>query len=381
VALGTVVVGQSGGPTAVINASLAGVIDASRLSGSHVIGLRNGIDGALRNQVIDLDEVDTKALARTSSAALGSVRYKVKPQDYDAILRMFQAHDVGLFCYIGGNDSMDTAARLAELAQERGLALKVMGVPKTIDNDLPHTDHCPGYPSAARYVVSAVRDIGLDCRAMRRVYVIEIMGREAGWLPAASIMARDATGAAPHIVLLREHVWDQAKLLAAVDEAYGKYGHCVIAAAEGFDIPQVATNSGVHDAFGHVRLSGVAAHLAAIIKAERPALDPVANVLGYMQRSSTLGRSDVDAEEAYQVGCKAVELASRGATSQMVTIERAVTSPYYATLGSVPLARVANMTRKLDPKYVLNDRYDIPESFLDYVAPLVGELPVPVRLY
>ena len=380
--LGTVAVGQSGGPTAVINASLAGVIEAARDAGSTVLGLRYGIQGALHDDVIDLTSVDTTALAQTVSAGLGSVRYKLQPDDYDSIITAFDRHQVRTFVYIGGNDSMDTADQLARVARQRGLPLQVIGVPKTIDNDLPFTDHCPGYPSAARYVAALVRDVGLDCRAMRRIYFFEIMGRHAGWLAAASRLARDRDDAAPHLILLPEHSWDEQRFLAAVEHAYRRYGHCVVAVAEGFQLPEGGANLGIIDAFGHVRLGGIGKQLAALTK-QRLQLppEPISDILGYIQRASSLGRSSVDAEEARMVGRQAIQAVLRGESGQMVTIQRTSDAPYAAGYGLVPLTEAANQTRTLDAQYLLPDQYDVPDSFLTYLAPLVGPLPAPYRLY
>ncbi|HEV7213975.1 MAG TPA: diphosphate--fructose-6-phosphate 1-phosphotransferase [Chloroflexota bacterium] len=380
--LGTVAVGQSGGPTAVINASLAGVVEAASEAGSAVLGLRYGIQGALHDDAIDLTNVDTAALAQTVSAGLGSVRYKLKPDDYDSIITAFERHKVRTFVYIGGNDSMDTANQLAMVAQQRGLPLQVMGVPKTIDNDLPFTDHCPGYPSAARYVAALVRDVGLDCRAMRRIYFLEIMGRHAGWLAAASRLARDRADAAPHLILLPEHTWDEQRFLSAVERAYRDYGHCVVAVAEGFQLPEGGANLGIVDAFGHIRLGGVGKQLAALTK-ERLKLppEPITDILGYIQRASSLGRSDVDAAEARMVGRQAIDAAVNGESGKMVTIQRRSAMPYRAGYGLVPLIDAANQTRTLDAAYLLTDQYDVPDSFLSYLEPLAGPLAAPYRLY
>jgi 6-phosphofructokinase len=380
--LGTVAVGQSGGPTAVINASLAGVIDAAREAGRSVLGLRYGIQGALHDDVIDLTGVDTAALAQTVSAGLGSVRYKLQPDDYDRIITEFDRHHVRTFVYIGGNDSMDTANQLATVAEQRGLPLQVMGVPKTIDNDLPFTDHCPGYPSAARYVAALVRDVGLDCRAMRRIYFLEIMGRHAGWLAAASRLARDRADAAPHLILLPEHGWDEQRFLSAVEHAYRTHGHCVVAVAEGFQLPAGGANLGITDAFGHVRLGGIGRQLAALTK-ERLQLppEPMTDILGYIQRASSLGRSQVDALEAHAVGRQAIGAVLGGESGKMVTIQRTSNTPYIAGYGLVPLTEAANQTRTLDECYLLPNQYDVAESFLTYLEPLTGPLPAPYRLY
>ncbi|MCL4541542.1 MAG: diphosphate--fructose-6-phosphate 1-phosphotransferase [Chloroflexi bacterium] len=380
--LGTVAVGQSGGPTAVINASLAGVIEGARAAGSKVLGLRYGIQGALTSDIIDLSAVDTEALAHTVSAGLGSVRYKLKAEDYDQILKAFDAWNVRTFIYIGGNDSMDTADQLAQVACQRNLPLHVVGVPKTIDNDLPFTDHCPGYPSAARYVAAVVRDVGLDARAMRRIYFLEIMGRHAGWLAAASCLARDVEGAAPHLIMLPEHSWDEHLFVSSIDEALSRYHHCIVAVAEGFKLPEGDVHLGIIDPFGHVRLGGIARQLAELTK-ERLNLPNVPNsdILGYIQRASSLSRSEVDLQEAREVGRRAVEVAADGQSGFMVTIERLSSRPYRASYGLQRLDTIANETRKLDGAFLVSGRYDVAGEFIDYAAPLVGELPKSYRLY
>lgn len=380
--LGTVAVGQSGGPTAVINASLAGVIEAARSAGAPVLGLRYGIQGALHDDTLDLSNADTAALAQTVSAGLGSVRYKLQPDDYDRIITAFDHHNVRAFVYIGGNDSMDTANQLATVAQQRGLPLQVMGAPKTIDNDLPFTDHCPGYPSAARYVAALVRDVGLDCRAMRRIYFLEIMGRHAGWLAAASRLARDRADAAPHVILLPEHTWDEDRFFSAVEHAYAGYGYCVVAVAEGFALPEGGADLGIVDAFGHVRLGGIGRRLAAMTQQRlNLATEPITDILGYIQRASSLGRSETDTTEAREVGRRAVQAMLAGESGKMVTIMRESDMPYRAGYGAVPLPDAANQTRALDARYIVPDRYDIAEEFLSYIQPLVGPLPTPYRLY
>ncbi|MCL4545195.1 MAG: diphosphate--fructose-6-phosphate 1-phosphotransferase [Chloroflexi bacterium] len=380
--LGTVAVGQSGGPTAVINASLAGVIETARVAGSQVLGLRYGIQGALNDDVVDLTSVDTDALADTASAALGSIRYKVQPAEYDRIVCAFQERGIKTFIYIGGNDSMDTADQLARVAVQRGLPLHVLGVPKTIDNDLPFTDHCPGYPSAARYVAMVVRDVGLDARAMRRVYFLEIMGRHAGWLAAASRLARDEDGAAPHLIMLPEHDWDEDRFVSGVDHALKSFGHCIVAVAEGFELPEGSANLGIVDAFGHVRLGGIGRHLAEFIQ-QRLGLSstPNSDILGYIQRAASFARSPIDVAEARQAGRDAVTAAQAGKSGYMVALQRRSSTPYSIDYGLQPLDTIANVTRTLDDHFIVRDRYDVADSFMDYIAPIAGPLVKPYRLY
>ncbi|MCL4507990.1 MAG: diphosphate--fructose-6-phosphate 1-phosphotransferase [Chloroflexi bacterium] len=380
--LGTVAVGQSGGPTAVINASLAGVIETARAAGSQVLGLRYGIQGALNDDVIDLTNVDTDALADTASAALGSIRYKVQPAEYDRIVYAFQERGIKTFIYIGGNDSMDTADQLARVAVQRGLPLQVLGVPKTIDNDLPFTDHCPGYPSAARYVAMVVRDVGLDARAMRRVYFLEIMGRHAGWLAAASRLARDEDGAAPHLIMLPEHDWDEDRFISGVDHALKLFGHCIVAVAEGFELPEGSANLGIVDAFGHVRLGGIGRHLAEFTQ-QRLGLSstPNSDILGYIQRAASFARSSIDVAEARQAGREAVTAAQAGKSGYMVTLQRRSSAPYSINYGLQPLDTIANVTRALDDHFIVRDRYDVADAFMGYIAPIAGPLVKPYRLY
>ena len=380
---GKLVVGQSGGPTQVINNSLVGVIHAAlalkdQISG--VYGMSRGIAGLLENQLYDLarESGETlRRLRRTPGAALGSVRYKVRPQDYERIIDTLRAHDIHFFCYIGGNDSMDTAHQVHQAAQEMGYALRVIGVPKTVDNDLAYTDHCPGYGSAARFVALAARDTGRDTESMgpsSPVKIIEIMGRNAGWLTAASALGRQNAGDAPHLIYVPERPVQNDRVLDAVARSVAQREHCVIALSEGA-VSDTGTNE--VDAFGHKMKGGAAEYLAALIK-ERLGLKVRIDKPNYLQRSFSATISDVDAQEAYLAGQSAVRLAAQGQSNVMVTLERDPGESYCCHTGAAPLAQVANAEKCLPDEYINDAGDDITPPFLDYARPLIGEPLLPL---
>ena len=382
-------VAQSGGPTAVINNSLVGVIEEAkgRREIGIVIGAERGIEGVLSEHLLDLSREAPETLAalrQTPSAALGTSRHKLKGDDLERIVEVFRKYDVGYFCYIGGNDSMDTADRIGTLALERGYDLRVVGIPKTVDNDLMETDHCPGYGSAARFVASTLRDAGLDTEAgaaSTPVKIIEIMGRHAGWLTAASVLAREGrAGAAPHLVYVPERAVTVDGILADVERVVRRLGMAVVAVSEGIHDPEghfLAATSAAVDAFGHQQLGGVSAYLA----------DQVTRATGLkarfekpdtMQRASTCLISSTDAQEAYDVGAAAVRAALAGETAQMVTLVREPGAEYRVHTGLVPLSRVANRERHLPEAYMAGPEEGATEAFLDYARPLIGP-PLPVH--
>jgi 6-phosphofructokinase len=331
---GNLVVGQSGGPTAVINNSLVGVIheamEHEEIDGLY--GMLNGIRGVFDRAFIDLrreSAATLQALRDTPSAALGTVRYKVKAEEYDPIIDVLQVYDVRYFIYIGGNDSADTSHKIHLAAQRRGYELYVLGVPKTVDNDLAITDHCPGYGSAARFVASAIRDTGLDTEAMGQsgpVKLVEIMGRNAGWLTAAAVLAKEAEGDPPHLIYVPERPVSAAQIADDVRAARDKYGYCVAAISEGLlnedGIPFGEVNApGFVDAFGHVAKGGVVEVIAEIIR-EHVDLRARFDKPGYLQRSFAGLQSSTDRQEAYEVGRAAVRAAVAGHSGEMVTLER-----------------------------------------------------------
>lgn len=382
-------VAQSGGPTAVINNSLVGVIEEAkgRREVGTVIGAERGIEGVLGEHLLDLSRESPETLAalrQTPSAALGTSRHKLKGNDLERIVEVFQKYNVGYFCYIGGNDSMDTADRISALALERGYDLRVIGIPKTVDNDLMETDHCPGYGSAARFVAATLRDAGLDTEAgaaSTPVKIIEIMGRHAGWLTAASVLAREGrANAAPHLVYVPERPVTVDGILADIERVVRRLGMAVVAVSEGVHDAEghfLAATSNAVDAFGHQQLGGVSAYLA----------DQVTRATGLkarfekpdtMQRASTCLISPTDAQEAYEVGAAAVRAALAGQTAQMVTLVREPGAEYRVRTGLVPLSKVANRERHLPEEYMAEAEEGATEAFLAYARPLIGP-PLPVH--
>lgn len=382
---GRLVVGQSGGPTSVINASLIGVIHEALASTliTDVVGSRFGVEGLLTDDLVDLRRQPASTLERvkrTPSAALGSNRLKLGPADVERVLEALRALDVRYFLLIGGNDSADTTHRIAAAAAERGYPLRAISVPKTVDNDLPFTDHCPGYGSIARYVAIATRDAGRDSEAMRRtdpVKLLEVPGRNAGWVAAASALAKQAEADAPHLILPPERPVALDRFLDATQRIYDRLGFVVAVLAEtirdeqgepiGADSPEM----GKSDAFGHRRLSGAAAALCQAI-AGRLGLRARWEKPGTLARTSIACVSEVDLDEAYLVGRRAVEAALRGETDRMVTLLREPGEPYRVTTGLAPLADVANRERYLPEEYLAPDGAEVSEGFRAYARPLIG---------
>jgi 6-phosphofructokinase 1 len=381
----TLAVGQSGGPTPVINASLAGVLDYAVERGRWpaVLGLRHGIEGALRDETIRLDGLtgaQRDALAATPAAALGSCRRRVDGDDYDRILKTFRRHDVRWFCYVGGNDSMDTCHRLQERAAADGYDLAVFGVPKTIDNDLVETDHCPGFGSAARYWAITTQEVTLDLAAMRtydRVLVLETMGRNAGWLAASTAILKRDEHDGPHVLLTPERSFDAEAFLARVESVLSRLGYCVVAASETTRDAAgefvASSRSGV-DRFGHPIVSAVAETLAQLVTAKL-GVKARANKPGTGQRTSVAHVSPVDREEARQAGRVAAEHLASGASGAMVSLVRANLGDYRCDYGVVPLARVANRERALPSNFLSPDGFAVTPEYVSYARPLIGEPP------
>ncbi len=389
---GTLLYAQSGGVTAVINATAAAVIGEARARKVKVLAARNGILGALREDLIDTSRESAAtiaALAHTPGGAFGSCRYKLKSLDedrarYERLLEVFKAHDVRWFLYNGGNDSADTALKVSQLARAFGYPLSCIGVPKTIDNDLAVTDASPGFGSAAKYTAVSVREAALDVAAMAdtstRVFVYEAMGRHAGWLAASAGLAGEGPDEAPHIILLPERAYDEARFLARVKEVVERVGYCVVVASEGIQTADgkfVADAGGGKDSFGHTQLGGVASQLAARVK----------DALGfkvhwalpdYLQRSARHIASKTDWEQAQAVGKAAVQFALKGQNAVMPVIVRTSDAPYRWKIEAAPLTKVANHEKKLPAGFIRKDGFGITERARSYLQPLIrGEAPLP----
>ena len=387
---GKAVVAQSGGPTAVINASAAGVVQAvlaNPKTFTGIYGAENGILGVLNEELFDFaaeTPAEIERLKRSPSSLLGSCRHKLKSleadrTDYERILKVFQAHDVRYFFYIGGNDSMDTASKLGQLANRIDYELACVGVPKTIDNDLACTDHCPGYGSVVKFNATAVMEAGLDTYALYThdtCTVHEVMGRNAGWIAAGTGLARRHDDDAPHLILLPEVPFEEAKFIDAVKQCLDKYKRCFVACGEG-----VKTADGKYlgeaggqfskDSFGHTQLGGAANAVRWIIE-DKVGVKARTNRAGTAQRVARHFASATDSAEAYLVGQKAVEAAVASVHGKMVTLERTGNDPYAATTGLANLDDVANGEKPVPSEFIREDGFGVTEAFLDYVRPLVA---------
>jgi 6-phosphofructokinase 1 len=387
---------QSGGVTAVINASAAGVIEACRRNRGRIGRLyagRDGIVGALTEDLIDTSKESAaaiRALRWTPSGAFGSARYKLKDLDkdrvkYERLIEVFRAHDIRYFFYNGGNDSMDTAHKVSQIGDQMGYHVTCIGIPKTVDNDLPVTDCCPGFGSVAKYVAVSTREAALDVASMARtstkVFILEVMGRHAGWIAAAGGLAGRKAGDAPHIILFPEIAFDQACFLARVKDCVERYGYCVVVASEGTRAAdgRFLADMGTRDAFGHVQLGGVAPTLAAMVK-EAHGFKYHWALADYLQRAARHIASRVDVEQAYAVGKAAVELALAGRNAVMPVIVRKSSRPYRWTVGSTDIANVANREKMVPRHYITADGFGITAAARRYLQPLIaGESYPPFR--
>jgi 6-phosphofructokinase 1 len=382
---GTLLYAQSGGVTAVINATAAAVIEAARARKVKVLAARNGILGALREDLIDTSKESAAAirtLAQTPGGAFGSCRVKLKSleQDrarYERLIAVLRAHDVRWFLYNGGNDSADTALKLSKLAAEFGWPLTCVGVPKTVDNDLAVTDCCPGFGSAAKYTAVSVREAALDVAAMAetstKVFVYEAMGRHAGWLAAAGGLAGKGPDDAPQIILFPERPYDEADFLAKTRAVVDRVGWCVVVASEGIrtaDGRFVADAGAGKDAFGHTQLGGVAAHLAGRVH-DALGLKVHWALPDYLQRSARHIASKTDFEQAQAVGRAAVELALAGRNATMPVIVRTSDAPYRWKVEAAPLERIANREKKMPAGFIRRDGHGITAAARRYLEPLV----------
>ena len=387
---------QSGGVTAVINASACGVIETARRHKARigrVYAGRNGILGALDEELIDTGRESTRAIAalrHTPGGAFGSARYKLKSleqnrAEYERLIAVFRAHGIGYFFYNGGGDSADTCLKVSQLGATMGYPITAIHVPKTVDNDLPITDTCPGFGSVAKYVAVSTREAALDVASMARtstrVFILEVMGRHAGWIAAAAGLAGQRAGEPPHIILFPEIPFDRAAFLARVQACVKRHEYCVIVVSEGARNPdgQFLADAGTTDAFGHKQLGGVAAVVAELVRSELKLKYHYA-IADYLQRSARHIASQVDVEQAYAVGKAAVELALRGENAVMPTIVRKSDKPYRWTIGTAPLARVANREKMMPRSFITADGFGITAAARRYLTPLVqGEAYPPYR--
>jgi ATP-dependent phosphofructokinase / diphosphate-dependent phosphofructokinase len=387
---------QSGGATAVINASACGVIEAARRAKSRIGKLyaaRNGILGALNEELIDTTRESAaaiRALRHTPGAAFGSCRYKLKGIDddrakFERLVKVLRAHDIGWFFYNGGNDSSDTAWKLSQISAAMDYPLAAIGVPKTIDNDLVGTDCCPGFGSVAKYVATSVREAGLDVASMAststRVFVLEVMGRHAGWITAACGLAAARPGEPPHVLLFPELPFDEERFLARVKQTVETVGYCVVAVSEGVRDAKgnFLAEAGSVDAFGHKQLGGVAPVIAQMVQ-ERLGYKPHWAVADYLQRAARHIASKTDLDQAYAVGKAAVSIALQGKSAVIPVIVRVSDRPYRWKIGVAPLEQVANRERRVPREFVSADGFQITAACRRYLAPLVaGEAPPPFR--
>jgi 6-phosphofructokinase 1 len=379
---GNAVIAHGGGPTTVLNSSLAGVCDAwfRYRENDRLYGARFGIRGLLADDLVDLSGVEDGRIrdaARSPGSLIGSSRQKLKDDDFATVLRIFRERDVHCFFYTGGNGSMETAMRLSQMARESGDELQVIGIPKTIDNDLAVTDHTPGYPSAARFFIHAARDIGLDNRALPSpICVLEVLGRNTGWIAAATALARANPDDAPHLVYFPERRISLHRMAADVDRVYRRLGRVVIAMCEGqlddkgrpFGADVDREDSPVH------RLASNLGHTVAQALSQRLSLRARAEKPGLLGRSCAALASDVDRQEAFACGRAAVKAALAGETDKMVTLVRGSGQPYQCETGLTELKNVARIERPFPAEWISSEGNDVTAGFGEYLLPLVGKL-------
>ncbi|GAB1393812.1 6-phosphofructokinase [Rhodocyclaceae bacterium] len=378
---------QSGGVTAVINASACGVIETARKHKDKigkVYAGRNGIIGALTEDLIDTTKESAAAIAAlraTPSGAFGSCRFKLKSleankREYERLIEVFKAHNIGYFFYNGGGDSADTCYKVSQLSEKLGYPVQAIHVPKTVDNDLPITDNCPGFGSVAKYIavstLEATYDVRSMCATSTKVFVLEVMGRHAGWIAAAGAMASTEGTELPIVVLFPEVLFDQKKFLAKVQSLVKKFGYCTVVVSEGCHWPdgKFLAEQGTRDAFGHAQLGGAAPVVANMIK------DALGykfhwGVADYMQRAARHIASKSDVDQAYAMGKAAVEFALKGHNSVMPTVERISSKPYKWKVGMAPLSKVANVEKMMPKNFITTDGFGITAKCREYLAPLM----------
>ena len=377
---------QSGGVTSVINASASAVILEARKSAKigKIYAGKNGILGALREELIDTSKESKKfieSLQYRPGGVFGSCRYKLKSiednlKEYERLIEVFKAHNIGYFFYNGGNDSADTALKISQISNKLNYSLQCIAIPKTVDNDLAVTDCCPGFGSVAKYVVTSTIEAALDVESMyessTKVFILEVMGRHAGWIAGSSCLAQDSHPGAPHIILLPEVAFNQKKFLAKVKETVKKHGFCVIVASEGIKNSKgkFLAESDSKDAFGHSQLGGVAPRLAELINKKLQLKNHWA-VADYLQRSASHLSSGVDRDHAYEVGKKAVQYALKGLNGVMPIIKRKSSTPYKWEVVPAPLTKIANVEKKLPPGFISKNGLGMTKRARNYFQPLI----------
>ena len=378
---------QSGGVTAVINASACGVIETARQHKDKigkVYAGRNGIIGALTEDLIDTSKDSKSAIAalrHTPSGAFGSCRYKLKSleenrREYERLIEVFEAHNIGYFFYNGGGDSADTCLKVSQLAKTMGYPIQAIHVPKTVDNDLPITDNCPGFGSVAKYIATSVREASFDVASMAKtstkVFVIEVMGRHAGWIAAAGGLASDADTDLPIVILFPEVPFDRTKFMATVKDKVAKYGYVSVVVSEGVHSAdgKFLADQGLKDAFGHAQLGGVAPVVAGMIR-EDLGLKYHWAVADYLQRAARHIASKTDVDQAYAAGKAAVEMALKGKNAVMPAIIRTSNSPYRWKIGEAPLSKVANVEKMMPKNFISKDGFGITPGCRKYLEPLI----------
>jgi 6-phosphofructokinase len=378
---------QSGGVSAVINASACGVIETARANAGaigKILAGHNGIIGALTEDLIDTSHDSAAAISAlryTPSGAFGSCRYKLKSLDesrreYERLIEVFKAHDIGYFFYNGGGDSADTCLKVSQLAETMGVPVQAIHVPKTVDNDLPITDNCPGFGSVAKYIAVSTREASFDVRSMAatstKVFVLEVMGRHAGWIAAAGGLASDETTEIPIIILFPEVDFDQERFLAKVESLVKRHGFCTVVVSEGARAAdgRFLADQGSTDAFGHAQLGGVAPVVANMVR-EGLGFKYHWAVADYLQRAARHIASKTDVDQAYAMGKAAVELALAGKNSVMPTIVRKSSRPYVWEVGETHLSEVANVEKKMPAEFITPDGFGITEACREYLLPLI----------
>ena len=377
---------QSGGVTSVINATASAVIEASRKSKkiNKLYAGKDGIIGILNEELIDTsleNSSDIKKLMHTPGGAFGSCRHKLKDvnqskREYERLIDVFKAHNIGYFFYNGGGDSQDTSNKIAQYTKDAGFPVTCIGIPKTIDNDLPYTDNCPGFGSVAKYIATSTKEAALDVKSMSKsstkVFIFEVMGRHAGWLAASAGLAKSKNNSAPHIILLPEITFNEKLFLKKVKEVVKKEDYCVIVVSEGakYKNGKFLADAGTVDSFGHKQLGGVAPRIAEMISSKLGFKYHWA-VSDYLQRSARHISSQVDLDHAYAVGKAAVEYASSGENAIMPIIVRKKTKPYSWEIGKVALSKVANIEKKMPRNFISKDGFGITQSCKNYLSPLI----------